>query len=87
VQAAEIVVGFTDIHGLNWKRKGRDEPTHIAPIRVKRRITPLLVEYLYLATAYRKLRFAYRLLRVQFMNALESGLYRREKNHPSDPDN
>lgn len=87
VQAAQIVVGFTDIHGLNWKRKGRDEPTHIAPIRIKRRITPLLGEYLYLAAACRQLQVAYRRLRVQFMNALESRLYMRGKNPPSGPDN
>ncbi|MFC7527596.1 hypothetical protein [Actinoplanes sp. GCM10030250] len=83
IAPAEITLWFTDSNGFRWKRIGRSEPERQGRIRVKNRVTPLLLEYLRLTPAARQVRFFYYQWRRRFFNLLTDKLDERHRDPPA----
>jgi hypothetical protein len=84
VPPADIIITFTDSHGLRWVRMGRHEPTRNELHRVKLRISPLIAEYLLLSQAFWILRRRYRTLRYRLYSKLLGKIEERgEKARPA----
>ncbi|WP_444949282.1 hypothetical protein [Micromonospora ureilytica] len=80
VPPVEIVVTFTDGHGLRWTRKGRGQPARDELVMTKIPLAPLIAEYFRLSQASWKVRSKYRQLRRRLRDALLRRIMEREEN-------
>ncbi|MEH0933162.1 hypothetical protein [Micromonospora sp. CPCC 205558] len=80
VPPVEIVVTFTDGHGLRWTRKGRDKPARDELVMTKIPLAPLIAEYLRLSHASSKVRSKYRQHRFRLRQALLRKIIERAEN-------